>query len=58
MAGKILLLHDDCAAPSDVEGLAAAMRARGAEVVVLACAEPYDAVLDAMTRAEKVVYWR
>lgn len=58
MAKKILVLHDPPAPPREVEALAAAMGAQGAEVVALACAEPYDAVLDAVAAADTVLFWR
>jgi hypothetical protein len=58
MEKKILLLHDGGEAPQGVSELAGDLRALGAEVAVAPCAEPYDAVLDAVANADSVVYYR
>ncbi len=57
MARNILLLHDAGSLPAGIEDLAAQAHAQGAEVKVLACAEPYDAVLDAIEKADTVLFW-
>lgn len=54
----ILLLHEPGAPPSGLEDLAAALRASGAEVELRPSGEPYADVLDAVARADRVVYWR
>jgi hypothetical protein len=58
MTKKILLLHETGEAPDGLAELAGEMRALGADVVTLACAEPYGAVLDAVEAADSVVFWR
>ncbi len=58
MTCRILLLHDAPAPTPEAGAIAAALRAQGAQVVALACAEPYDAVLDALLEADSVLYWR
>ncbi|MBK6982528.1 MAG: hypothetical protein IPH30_14200 [Betaproteobacteria bacterium] len=55
---KILLLHDAGDAPEGLDAIAEAMRALGDEVVLRPCAEPYDAVLDALAAVDSVVFWR
>ena len=57
MADNILLLHEAGSLPAGLEELAAEARAQGASVVVQPCAEPYDAVLDAIEKAGTVVFW-
>ena len=57
MAKKILLLHDGAVAPAGLPELAGQLRGLGADVSVRPCAEPYDAVLDAVAQAESVVFW-
>lgn len=58
MARKILLLHDAPSAPAEVAELASELRGQGAEVRLAPCAEPYDAVLDAVAEAEAIIYYR
>lgn len=58
MPKKILMLHDAPAAPAAVAELAGELREQGAEVRLAPCAEPWDAVLDAIAEADAVVYYR
>ncbi len=57
MTRKILLLHEGGEAPADLADLAGSLRGLGAEVAVRPCAAPYDTVLDAVERADSVVFW-
>lgn len=57
MAKNILLLHEAGASPAGIDTLAAEARAKGDQVDVRPCAEPYDAVLDAIAAADTVVFW-
>ena len=58
MNGNLLILHSGDAERGRVEELAAAISRQGAKVAVadLACGE-YDRILDAVERADTVVYW-
>lgn len=58
MAKKILVLHESGDVSAELNEVAADLRALGAEVVLGACAAPYDAVLDAVAAADSVVFWR
>ncbi len=58
MAKHILLLHDAAGDAAGLAELALEMRENGAEVEVRPCAEPYEAVLDAVAAADTVVFWR
>lgn len=57
-APTILLLHEPGAAETVLLDLAAALRARDAEVTLMACQEPYDAVLDVVAATDRVLFWR
>lgn len=57
MEKKILLLHEGGEAPQGLSELAGDLRSLGAEVVVARCAAPYDAVLDAVEKADSVVFY-
>jgi predicted esterase len=57
-APTILLLHEPGAAETALFDLVAALRARDAEVTVMACQAPYDAVLDVVAVTERVLFWR
>jgi 2-hydroxychromene-2-carboxylate isomerase len=57
MEKNIHLIHDAGSPPAGLAELAAEARAQGAGVVVRPCAEPYDAVLDAIEKADTVVFW-
>ncbi len=58
MAKTILLLHDGPEAPQTISDLAGDLRGLGADVRLAPCAEPYDAVLDAVAAADTIVYYR
>jgi hypothetical protein len=57
-AARVLLLHEPGAPEPALLDLAAALRERDAEVTLMACQEPYDAVLQVVQESERIVFWR
>ena len=57
MSRNILILMDPASPATSADVLAESLRAEGAQVAVLACAAPYDTVLDAIEAAESVLFW-
>jgi len=55
---SILLLHEPDRVPPDLSALADALKNQGALVELQPCGEPYASVLEAMSRCDKVIYWR
>jgi hypothetical protein len=54
---RIVILHPADAPPADLPDLVRALNSEGAEVVV-ACAAPFERVLDAIEDADSVFVWR
>ncbi|MBL8341003.1 MAG: hypothetical protein JNL30_05990 [Rubrivivax sp.] len=56
-APTVLLLHEPGDCETALLDVVTALRARGAEVTLMACQAPYDAVLDAVANTDRVVFW-
>lgn len=55
---RMVILHPAGGPPADLPALARALESEGAEVALVACAEPYDRALDAIEGADSVIVWR
>ena len=57
-ARRILILCEGTVIPEDAGRMAQALAGEGASVIVRACGESYDALLDEIAAADCVIGWK